>query len=88
MTGLPVRIELFLNSFELVLRSAAEANAADLKGLQSGNFGMIQLLTSNTPGHELRVGNSISQTGLFLLLPAGVAGTGDVIRSALTPTGS
>jgi hypothetical protein len=84
VTGLPARSgsELFLNSFELVFRSASEVMLADLNGLQSGSFGTIEPLTGSTPGDELRVGNSTSQTDLFLLLPAGFAGTGDVIRSS------
>ena len=52
----------------------------DVNGLQSGGFGTIQPLTGNTSGDELRVGNSKSQADLFLLMPAGFAGTGDVIR--------
>jgi hypothetical protein len=84
VNGLPVRSgsELFLNSFDLVFRSAAGFMLAGVNGLQSGSFGTLQPLTGNTSGDELRVGNSTSQTDLFLLLPGGFTGTGDVIRSS------
>jgi hypothetical protein len=83
VTGLPVRSgsELFLYQWELVFRAAAGAVAADLNGLQRDSFGVIQSVNANVPGDELKVGNSSSKTYLFLLLPAGFTGTGEVVPS-------
>ena len=82
-TDLPVRSggQLFLYTWDLVFRSAAGAAIADLNGLQPYSFGTIQPLTGRIAGDELKVGNSSSNNYLFLLLPAGFTGTGDVIRS-------
>ncbi|HZQ54161.1 MAG TPA: hypothetical protein VFB14_18300 [Bryobacteraceae bacterium] len=82
-TGLPVSpTGIFIYSWELVFRSATGAVVADLDALQRYSFGTIQPFTGSTAGDELKVGNSSSQNYLFLLLPAGFTGTGNVIPSS------